>query len=99
MEARSDTQRGYLDVFFNEGRNNRHVPRAILMDTNMGDLASIAQDKDVGDLYRPENIIGNDESCGNCYAKAFHTEGPDLADRCLEMVRKEAAVVLEYELK
>ena len=43
----------------------------------------------MGDLYRPENIIGNDESCGNCYAKAFHTEGPDLADRCLEMVRKE----------
>eukprot|EP00435_Cladocopium_sp_Y103_P016967 s907_g4.t1 len=41
------------------------------------------------DLYRPENIIGNDESSGNCYAKAFHTEGPDLADRCLEMVRKE----------
>ena len=22
--------------------------------------------------------------------QAFHTEGPDLADRCLEMVRKEA---------
>ena len=44
---------------------------------------------DPKDLYRPENIIGNDESSGNCYAKAFHTEGPDLADRCLEMVRKE----------
>lgn len=40
-------------------------------------------------MYRPENIIGNDESSGNCYAKAFHTEGPDLADRCLETVRKE----------
>ncbi|CAJ1345919.1 unnamed protein product [Effrenium voratum] len=84
---------GYVDVFFNEGRKAgrgiRHVPRAILMDTNMGDLATIAQDAQVGDLYRPENIIGNDESSGNCYAKAFHTEGPDLADRCLEMVRKE----------
>lgn len=82
-------QQGYLDVFFNEGRSKRHVPRAILMDTNLGDLASVAQDPKVGDLYRPENIIGNDESSGNCYAKAFHTEGPDLADRCLEMVRKE----------
>lgn len=84
---------GYLDVFFNEGRKRshgtRHVPRAILMDTNMGDLATVAQDPRIGDLYRPENIIGNDESSGNCYAKAFHTEGPDLADRCLEMVRKE----------
>ena len=46
------------------------------------------------DLYRPKNIIGNDESSGNCYAKAFHTEGPDLADRCLEMVRKELLGVI-----
>eukprot|EP00440_Ansanella_granifera_P008630 gb/GFBE01009349.1/.p1 GENE.gb/GFBE01009349.1/~~gb/GFBE01009349.1/.p1 ORF type:complete len:538 (+),score=141.19 gb/GFBE01009349.1/:1-1614(+) len=84
---------GHLDVFFNEGKSDgsrtRWVPRAILMDTNMGDLATFAQDTGIGDLYRPENIIGNDESSGNCYAKAFHTEGPDLADRCLEMVRKE----------
>lgn len=26
-----------------------HVPRAILMDTNLGDLASVAQDPKVGD--------------------------------------------------
>ena len=32
-------------------------------------------------VYRPDNIIGNDEGSGNCYAKAFHTEGPDLADQ------------------
>ncbi|CAE8589992.1 unnamed protein product [Polarella glacialis] len=84
----------HIDVFFNEGssskgKRTRYVPRAILMDTNMADLAMIAQDGGVGDLYRPENIIGNDESSGNCYAKAFHTEGPDLADRALETVRKE----------
>lgn len=78
-----------LPVFFNEGSNQRWVPRCVLLDTNISDLAHFAQDKGLGDLYRPENIIGNDESCGNCYAKAFHTEGPDLADRCLETVRKE----------
>ena len=32
----------------------------------------------------------NDEGSGNCYAKAFHTEGPDIADQVLEKVRKEA---------
>eukprot|EP00931_Biecheleriopsis_adriatica_P074781 TRINITY_DN4877_c0_g1_i2.p1 TRINITY_DN4877_c0_g1~~TRINITY_DN4877_c0_g1_i2.p1 ORF type:complete len:537 (-),score=86.17 TRINITY_DN4877_c0_g1_i2:371-1954(-) len=91
----SHTRQGHLDVFFNEGSKasgssaTRYVPRAILMDTNMADLALFAQDQTMGQLYRPENIIGNDESSGNCYAKAFHTEGPDLADRCLEMVRKE----------
>lgn len=85
----------HIDVFFNEGAkpktssSHRYVPRAILMDTNMSDLTTFAQQPGLGELYRPENIIGNDESSGNCYAKAFHTEGPDLADRCLENVRKE----------
>eukprot|EP00928_Gymnodinium_smaydae_P087263 TRINITY_DN71548_c0_g1_i1.p1 TRINITY_DN71548_c0_g1~~TRINITY_DN71548_c0_g1_i1.p1 ORF type:complete len:520 (-),score=108.47 TRINITY_DN71548_c0_g1_i1:41-1600(-) len=79
----------YLNVFFNESSSKRWVPRAILLDLNMQDLYTVAQDK-VADCYKPENIIGNDEGSGNCYAKAFHTEGPDLADRCLETVRKEA---------
>mmetsp|Transcript_8918 Transcript_8918/g.23912 ORF Transcript_8918/g.23912 Transcript_8918/m.23912 type:complete len:547 (-) Transcript_8918:28-1668(-) len=89
-----------MDVFFNEGsvhqharagsghRKTRWVPRCVLVDTNMQDLAQLAGDT-LGELYRPENIIGNDEGSGNCYAKAFHTEGPDLADRVLEVVRKE----------
>jgi tubulin beta len=83
----------HLHVFFNEGSRSkegamRWVPRSILMDLNMSDLSAITQDP-LGDLYRPENIIGNDEGSGNCYAKAFHTDGPELADQCLEMVRKE----------
>jgi tubulin beta len=55
----------------------------------MQDLSQIAGDVGLGELYRPDNIIGNDEGSGNCYAKAFHTEGPDLAERVLEVVRKE----------
>lgn len=78
----------HLDVYFNEGNNGRWVPRAILCDLNMGDLAQVTSDP-LGKLYRPDNIIGNDEGSGNCYAKAFHTEGPDIADQCLENVRKE----------
>jgi tubulin beta len=83
----------YLNVFFNEGQKGpgapaRYVPRAILVDLNMADLQALSQTP-IGDLYKPDNIIGNDEGSGNCYAKAFHTEGPDLADKCLETVRKE----------
>lgn len=83
----------HLGVFFKEahgrhGTGNQWVPRAILADLNMLDLEALT-DKDLGQLYRPENIVGNDEGSGNCYAKAFHTEGPDLADRVLEIVRKE----------
>jgi tubulin beta len=79
----------HLDVFFNEGaRSGQFVPRALLVDLNMSDLQTIKQDN-LGSLYRPDNVIGNDEGSGNCYAKAFHTEGPDIADQVLENVRKE----------
>lgn len=81
-------QQEHVDVFFNEGQGGRHVPRAILCDLNMNELAQVTRDN-LGRLYRPECIIGTDEGSGNCYAKAFHTEGPDLSDQCLESVRKE----------
>lgn len=91
-----DPEKGaHLDVFFNEGqihqstRQTRWVPRAVLVDLNMQDLASMVTGQ-LGHLYRPENIIGNDEGSGNCYAKAFHTEGADLSDSVLDLVRKEA---------
>eukprot|EP00397_Hematodinium_sp_SG-2012_P021702 GEMP01022440.1.p1 GENE.GEMP01022440.1~~GEMP01022440.1.p1 ORF type:complete len:508 (+),score=91.00 GEMP01022440.1:98-1621(+) len=82
----------HIDVFFNEGNaeggKTRYVPRCMLIDLNMMDLQVITQTP-LGSLYRPDNVIGNDEGSGNCYAKAFHTEGPDLADRVLDGVRKE----------
>mmetsp|Transcript_51033 Transcript_51033/g.114880 ORF Transcript_51033/g.114880 Transcript_51033/m.114880 type:complete len:511 (+) Transcript_51033:132-1664(+) len=87
----NDKYKEHLEVFFNEARNkqtSRWVPRALLVDLNMQDLAQISQSQ-LGDLYRPENVIGNDEGSGNCYAKAFHTEGPDLADKVLDTVRRE----------
>jgi tubulin beta len=90
----NDIYKEHAHVFFNEGHKGRttgqhtYVPRAILVDLNMQDLAQISATF-LGDLYKPDNIVGNDEGSGNCYAKAFHTEGPDLADKCLEIVRKE----------
>jgi tubulin beta len=84
-----DIEEQCLDVFFNEGRTKgQWVPRAILCDLNMTDLSQVKSEP-LGGLYRPDNIVGNDEGSGNCYAKAFHTEGPDIADQVLEKVRKE----------
>eukprot|EP00747_Dinoflagellata_sp_TGD_P164546 gnl/TRDRNA2_/TRDRNA2_184622_c0_seq1.p1 gnl/TRDRNA2_/TRDRNA2_184622_c0~~gnl/TRDRNA2_/TRDRNA2_184622_c0_seq1.p1 ORF type:complete len:539 (+),score=91.43 gnl/TRDRNA2_/TRDRNA2_184622_c0_seq1:75-1619(+) len=83
-----DIYSDHLDVFFNEGAGGRWVPRCILLDLNMQDLAQVTGTP-LGELYRPENVLGNDDGSANCYAKAFHTEGPDLADHCLENVRKE----------
>ncbi|KAF4720942.1 hypothetical protein FOZ63_022280, partial [Perkinsus olseni] len=68
----------------------RQVPRTILVDLNLSDLHQVTASSDgLGSLYRPEAIIANDEGSGNCYARAFHTEGPDLAEHVLETIRKE----------
>ena len=67
-----DVYQEHLDVYFNEGNKNRWVPRAILVDLNMQDLHQITSDS-LGQLYRPDNVIGNDEGSANCYAKAFRT--------------------------
>ena len=75
-------------VFFDEGKDGRYVPRTLLCDLNISDLEQITSDR-LGSLYRPEMVIANDEGSGNCYAKAFHTEGPDLADRMLDQIRQE----------
>ena len=56
-------QQEHLDVYFNEGNKGRYVPRAILADLNMQDLQSVVNTP-LGKLYRPDNVIGNDE--GRC---------------------------------
>ncbi|EER20448.1 beta-tubulin, putative [Perkinsus marinus ATCC 50983] len=84
-------RRDHISVFFNEGSKGRYVPRTVLVDLNLSDLQQVIGSSDgLGSLYRPEGIIANDEGSGNCYARAFHTEGPDLAEHVLETVRKEA---------
>lgn len=90
----TDSDAANMDVFFNEGQQikgdrMRWVPRTVLVDLNMQDLASITSGP-LGHLYKPESIIGNDEGSSNCYAKAFHLQGADIADDVLELARKES---------
>ena len=86
-----DQSSGLIDnvgVFFDEGRDARFTPRAVLCDLNLADLEQVTREP-LGNLYRPEMVVANDEGSGNCYAKAFHTEGPDIADRILDIVRQQ----------
>ena len=84
-KAASGTK-GDTGVFFNEGKDGRHVPRTVLCDLNVQDLEQAVRQTSI---YRPEATVATDEGSGNCYAKAFHTEGPDVADKVLDLVRKE----------
>ena len=44
----------------------------------------------IGNLFRPDNFIFGQSSAGNVWAKGHYTEGAELVDSVLEVVRREA---------
>jgi tubulin beta len=43
-----------------------------------------------GSLFRPDNFIFGQSGAGNNWAKGHYTEGAELVDNIMEVVRKEA---------
>eukprot|EP01071_Lankesteria_metandrocarpae_P002010 Lankesteria_metandrocarpae@DN2023_c0_g1_i1.p1 len=85
----SDLQIARLDVFFNEASSGRYVPRVVLCDLESGSLDAL-RDGPFGDIYRPDNVVHGDCGAGNNWAKGHYTEGAEIAELALEVVRREA---------
>lgn len=77
------------NVYFNQGYGGRYVPRAILTDLEPGVLDSIRAGS-VGKLFRPDNFVHGQGGAGNNWAKGHYTEGAELVDSVMDVVRKEA---------
>jgi len=65
------------------------VPRAILMDLEPGTMDSVRAGP-YGQLFRPDNFVFGQTGAGNNWAKGHYTEGAELIDSVLDVVRKEA---------
>jgi len=85
----SDLQLDRINVYFNEGTSGRYVPRAILMDLEPGTMDSIRAGP-LGQIFRPDNFVHGQSGAGNNWAKGHYTEGAELIDAVLDVVRKEA---------
>lgn len=85
----SDLQMERLNVYFNEGYGGRYVPRAILTDLEPGVMDSI-RSSHMGNLFRPDNFIYGQNGAGNNWAKGHYTEGAEMIEEVLDVVRKEA---------
>jgi tubulin beta len=44
----------------------------------------------LGNLFRPDNMVHAQSGAGNNWAKGHYTEGAELVDQVLDVVRKEA---------
>ncbi|XP_076629471.1 tubulin beta-1 chain-like isoform X1 [Colletes latitarsis] len=67
----------------------RFVPRSVLVDLDSGSLNSLRSGL-FGRLYKPDNFVAGHASAANNWAKGYYTEGSELADTALDIIRKEA---------
>lgn len=59
------------------------------MDLEPGTIDNVRSSQ-FGSLFRPDNLIYGQSSAGNNWAKGHYTEGAELVDSVMEVVRKEA---------
>lgn len=85
----SELQLERVGVFYNEAAGGRYVPRAILMDLEPGTMDAVRSGP-FGFLFRPDNFVFGQSGAGNNWAKGHYTEGAELIEGVLEVVRKEA---------
>ncbi|KAL1170192.1 hypothetical protein V6Z11_A05G196700 [Gossypium hirsutum] len=88
-DGSSDIQLERIDVYYNEASGGRYVPRAVLMDLEPGTMDSIRSGP-IGQIFRPDNFVFGQSGAGNNWAKGHYTEGAELIDAVLDVVRKEA---------
>ncbi|OSC99897.1 beta-tubulin 2 [Trametes coccinea BRFM310] len=81
-----------VGVFFNEiehpGLPNKYVPRSVQIDLEEG-VCDRIRSGPLGHLFRPDTFVTGSSGAGNNWAKGFYTEGAELMDNILELVRKQ----------
>ncbi|KAG0015651.1 alpha-tubulin, partial [Podila epicladia] len=85
----SDLQLERINVYYNEASGGKYVPRAVLVDLEPGTIDAVRTGP-FGELFRPDNLIFGQSGAGNNWAKGHYTEGAELVDSVLDVVRKEA---------
>ncbi|XP_063631247.1 tubulin beta chain-like [Cydia splendana] len=78
-----------IDVYYNEASGGKYVPRAVLVDLEPGTMDSVRAGP-YGQLFRPDNFVFGQSGAGNNWAKGHYTEGAELVDAVMDVVRKES---------
>ncbi|XP_046386383.1 tubulin beta chain-like [Ischnura elegans] len=89
----SDLQLERISVYYNEGQalqksDMKYVPRCILVDLEPGTMEA-ARSSAYGQLFRPDNFVFGPSGAGNNWAKGHYSDGAEMIDSVLEVLRKE----------
>merc|ERR1711935_1192076 len=86
-EGTSDLQLERINVYYNEASGGKYVPRAVLLDLEPGTMDSVRAGP-YGAIFRPDNFVFGQSGARNNWAKGHYTEGAELVDSVLDVVRK-----------
>ena len=89
LNSDNDAQLDRINVFYHEATGGKYVPRAVLFDLEPGVIDAVRASP-LGELFRPDNLVNQNAGAGNNWAKGHYTEGAELIDAVLDVVRKEA---------
>uniref|UniRef100_A0A2K6PEV9 Tubulin beta chain n=1 Tax=Rhinopithecus roxellana TaxID=61622 RepID=A0A2K6PEV9_RHIRO len=78
-----------IDVYYNEACGGRYLPRSVLVDLEPGTMDSVCSGP-FGQIFRPDNFIFGQSGAGNNWARGHYTEGAELMESVMDLVRKEA---------
>ena len=78
-----------ISCFFFFFLGERRVPRAVLVDFDCKSLDSVLSEY-YGTQFKPDNALCGRAGTNNNWAKGHYSEGVDLLDQTLELVRTEA---------
>lgn len=78
-----------INVYYNEAYGKKYVPRAVLVDLEPGTMDSIRSSR-LGALFQPDNFVHGNSGAGNNWAKGHYTEGAELIENVLDVVRRES---------
>eukprot|EP00095_Tigriopus_kingsejongensis_P011968 snap_masked-scaffold1191_size56271-processed-gene-0.2 protein:Tk11968 transcript:snap_masked-scaffold1191_size56271-processed-gene-0.2-mRNA-1 annotation:"tubulin beta-7 chain" len=85
----SDLQMERIEVYYTEASGGKYVPRCVLVDLEPGTMDSVRSGP-YGQIFRPDNFVFGQSGAGNNWAKGHYTEGAELVDSVLDVVRREA---------
>lgn len=83
-----DDELDRLSTYYTEGIGGRYLPRALLVDLEPGTADSVRAST-LGKLFKLENYVLGQSGAGNNWAKGHYTEGAELVDSVLDMMRLE----------
>jgi tubulin beta len=77
-----------VNVYYQETGTLRFVPRACLVDLEPG-IIDVIKASPMGSLFKPDNMCFGASGAGNNWAKGHYTEGAELIDEAVDIIRRE----------